>query len=271
MRAAVLVLAWVSLFAPAAPPTQAQHRAADSTSFSPSRTRGRFPFLHHRHRGKPTRRAQADTVARLQVELGYDGNFHAPDLRRDQTTTASVIFMPLAGFEAEVDVDVWAEQLQQYAMAGHGDIHTSLQWTFATSRQRSFALTYGVTMPTASQGLGTGYWNHQWLVPFSASLGALDLDLHAGVDADGRAGGLSWGLDGAGTVTWAMHPRLASYLGWSGNAVDAAEPAGHYVNLGASWQVSRTMALDLSARVGLSAGAPAYGVTAGLTHAAVSR
>jgi long-subunit fatty acid transport protein len=64
---------------------------------------------------------------------------------------------------------------------------------------------------------------------------------------------------------------LAAYLGWSGNTVDADLARGHYLSGGVTWQIAPQLELDVGGRLGLSSGAPAYGLTAGLTTALVRR
>jgi hypothetical protein len=61
--------------------------------------------------------------------------------------------------------------------------------------------------------------------------------------------------------------RVAAHLGWSGETVDTDQPAGHYVSGGVTWQSTPALALDVGGRLGLSANAPAFGLTAGVTAA----
>jgi hypothetical protein len=261
VAAAVLLGAW--LVRPA--PTHSQ--AADSGRVASTST---LSAIHHRRRAKRTRSAQAEPATVLQLEVGYDGNFRAPDLVRDQAATVTTVVTPTPRVELQIDIDVWMSQRapRQRSMYGRGDAHLAAQWTLRTGRpgQVAIGLVYDVKLPTARpDSLGTGRVDHRLLSLVSVSSRRLQIDAALGVAADAKAVGLAWGTEGALTLTGIAAPTLSFHVGGSGQTIDTDQPAGAYISAGAAWQVTPVFAFDFGGRLGLSPNAPVYGVVAGLT------
>jgi hypothetical protein len=228
--------------------------------------------VHHRHRSRRTRRAAADTTVLLQLEAGYDGNFHATDLTHDQSSAFSVVVTPTSRLVLQADVDAWASQRapQQRAMHGRGDTRLTLQSTLRAGRpgQVSIGVAYEIKLPTAGpDSLGSGRVDHRLLPLISFSSRRFELDLTAGIDANGQPGGLDWGAEGAVTFTLPVSPEVTVHVAWSGQTIDTDQPAGHYASGGAAWQLNPLLGLDLGGRLGLSPSAPAFGVTGGVRAA----
>lgn len=228
--------------------------------------------VHHRHRSRRTRRAAADTTVLLEVEAGYDGNFQASALTRDQSSALSVVLTPTSRIVLQADIDVWASQLAppQHAIHGHGDTRLTLQSTLRAGRpgQVSIGVAYEIKLPTARpDSLGSGRVDHRLLPLFSLSSRRFELDLTVGIDANGRPDGLDWGAEGAVTLTLPMSSKVTAHVAWSGQTIDTDQPAGHYASGGVTWQLNTLLGLDLGGRLGLSPRAPAFGFTAGVTAA----
>ena len=237
---------------------------------------GRTPLLHHRRRQKRARRARPDTSRTVQSQVGFDGAFAAPDARQDESATLSLIVTADPRLEFEADVDVWAFRSSPGAAAlnGRGDSRLLVQAVALTHRSLDLvvAAAYELKVPTASpRGLGTGRVDHRVLLPVSLTVGPWEVDATQGFDAVGVPHGLSWGVDAAVGVTRALHRRVGLQLEWSGQTVDTDRPAGQCLSGGVTWQVTRTLAVDAGARVGLTRRAPRYGVSAGLTAALQGR
>lgn len=229
-------------------------------------------IVRHRHRSKRTRRAAPDSTTLLQLEAGYDGNFDAPDLARDQSSALTMVVTPTARLALQADMDVWASQRApgSDAVHGHGDLRLTVQTTLRAARpgQVSLGVAYEIKLPTARPDtLGSGQVDHRLLPLLSLAVRRVEVDVTGGLDANGRTGGLDWGVEGAVTVTYAVAHQVTASVGWSGQTVDTDQPAGHFVSAGTTWQLNPLLGFDLGGRVGLSAGAPAFGVTVGATAA----
>jgi len=211
----------------------------------------------------------------LQVEFGYDGNFKAPDLTRDQSATLTAVLTPTSHLALQADFDVWAAQRipqQRQSFRGHGDTHLSVQATLRTARlgQVGVGMAYDVKVPTASpDSLGSGRVDHRLLGLLSHTTRRFTVDLTVGIDANGRSAGLDWGAEGALTLTVPVLPKATTHVAWSGQTVDTDQPAGHYFSGGITWQLNALFALDVGGRIGLSSNAPSFGLTAGLSAAVI--
>jgi hypothetical protein len=246
---------------------------ADSSK--PAHLSVHIPFVSHRARAERTRSAQPDT-AFLRVETGYDGNFHSPDLARDESATVSVVVTPTSRLELQADVDAWASETAPHetAVHGRGDTHLTIQWTAFTIHPGHIAVAFAwdAKLPTASQGnLGTQWVDHRLLMPISFAFRGLQVDVYAGIDADGHQTGPEWGMEGAATATATLIPAVSAHVGVAGQAIDTDQPAGRYVSAGITWQVRSLITLDLGARCGVSRRTPAYGLLAGITAAVITR
>ena len=234
-----------------------------------------IPFLHHRQHAGRTRSAEPDS-AFLRVEVGYDGNFNSPELSRDVSTSVTVIVRPMSHFEVQGDLDVrsLAAPPRDSAITGRGDARLTVQWTTFTIHPGhiAVALAYEAKFPTARPDtLGSGRMDHRFLTPISFAYRGVEVDAYGGVDADGQANGFDWGLEGAASATVQLVKQLSAYAGVSAQAVDTDLPAGRYVSAGVSWQIRPLLAIDLGGRFGVSPRTPAYGLTAGVTAALVTR
>jgi hypothetical protein len=233
-------------------------------------------FFRHRHHAGRTTNAAPDSTEVVSFETGYDGNFHSADLTRDETTSIAIIVTPVSRLELQADFDVWASEAapDKSANRGRGDAHVKIQWTVFKPQPEhiAVAVAYAVKLPTATHGsLGTGSVDHRLMVPVSAAFRGVQFDAFTGIDADGGPDGLTWGGEAAASLTVAVGPKLSVHAGVSAQSIDTDQPAGRYLSAGATWQMSRFIALDLGARAGLSPGAPSLGLTAGVTTAIITR
>lgn len=267
------IVASLLLWSVLATPAVAQVPAPDSGTSSHLNIH--IPFVHHRARATRTRSAQPDT-ALLWVEAGYDGNFRSLDLARDESSTLTVVVTPMSRLELQADVDVWASETAPHeaAIHGRGDMHLTIQWTAFTMHPGHVAVAFAwdVKLPTASRAtLGTAWVDHRLLTPVSFAVGGLQFDAYAGMDADGNPTGLTWGVEAAASATAKLQPSVFAHVGLSGQTIDTDQPAGRYVSGGITWQVHPLIGLDLGGRLGVSPGTPAYGLTAGITAAVLTR
>lgn len=234
------------------------------------------PFGHHRHEAGRASSAEPDSTAFLRLEMGYDGNFRSPELSRDESSTINLDFTPSSRVELQADLDFWANEMAPGAGAvrGRGDMHLRGQWTAFTIHPGhvAVALQYVAKLPTANSAtLGTGFVDHRFLVPISFGIGGLEIDAFGGADANGDASGLTWGPEGATTVTVALRRNVTVHGGFSAQKLDTDQPAGSYLSTGITWQLRPLIALDLGARHGVSSGTPSWGLSAGVTSVLITR
>ena len=136
----------------------------------------------------------------------------------------------------------------------------------------AIALAYIVKLPTANSAtLGTGRVDQRFLIPVSALFHGLQVDAYVGADTDALPNGAIWGAEEAIGVTAGIGHSLSVHGGFSAQRIDTDQPAGSYLSGGLTWQLHRLAAIDLGARAGLSAGTPAFGLTAGVTTTLVTR
>lgn len=235
-----------------------------------------IPFFHHRHQAGRTLSAEPDSTEVVSLEAGYDGNFNSPSLKRDETSSFTLVVTPVSRLEFQADVDFWALEAEpaSTAVRGVGDAHLRAQWTAFRTRpdHLAIALAYIVKLPTASSAtLGTGLVDHRLLVPVSAALHGLQIDAYFGVDTDALPTGAIWGTEEAIDLTVGLGHSLSVHGGFSAQRIDTDQPAGSYLSGGVTWQLHRLAAIDLGARAGLSAGTPAFGLTAGITTTLITR
>ncbi len=270
-----MVLTFIALRPPpagaqvSAPDSAARHRLDVHVPFF-------IPFFHHRHQAGRTLSAEPDSTEVVSLETGYDGNFNSPELKRDESSSLTLVVTPMSRLELQADVDFWALEAEPASSAvnGLGDAHLRAQWTLFTTHpdHLAIAIAYIVKLPTASSAtLGTGRVDERFLIPVSALFHELQVDAYVGVDTDALPTGAIWGAEEAIGVTAGLGHSLSVHGGFSAQAIDTDQPAGSYVSGGITWQLHRLAAIDLGARAGLSAGAPAFGLTAGVTTTLITR
>jgi hypothetical protein len=272
---ALVVLSFIAL---RPPPVGAQVSAADSAARHKLDVHVPFfiPFFHHRHQAGRTLSAEPDSTEVVSLETGYDGDFNSPELKRDETTSITLVVTPMSRLELQADVDFWALEAAPAsgAVNGLGDAHLRAQWTAFTTHpdHLAIAIAYIVKLPTASSAtLGTGRVDQRLLIPVSAVFRGLQVDAYLGVDTDALPTGAIWGAEEAAGVTTGIGHSLSVHAGFFASAIDTDQPAGTYLTGGITWQLHRLAAIDLGARAGLSAGTPAFGITAGITTTLVTR
>src|SRR3989440_833497 len=111
----------------------------------------------------------------LQLELGYNANFHAPGLRAEQDMPFALRFAASRRVLLEVDVDGFISQTTEdrKSVVGFGDCQLGIQavlWHEDKSMP-GIAVAYYIKAPTASgsKGLGTGRVDHSFIALISKS------------------------------------------------------------------------------------------------------
>lgn len=209
----------------------------------------------------------------LQLESGYNANFHAPGVSNEQDTPIAVRFAASSRVLLEADVDAVISQTAtgQGRATGFGDCEFGIQTVLFHEHQTSpgFALAYYIKAPTASgaNGLGTGRVDHNFIALVSKTIDRTTLDLNAICLLAGRTSGK--GLASSGQGAFAVSEALTKRVGVQGEISGASrndEQRGAMAGLAvATYQVSDRLVLDAGMRFGLTHGAPSSGFVAGMT------
>lgn len=214
----------------------------------------------------------------LQLEYGYNANFHVPGI-------SSVIDLPVAlRFAAshrillEADIDGFISQ--KTAEAGRatsfGDCQFGIQFVLHKDQTApGMAIAYYVKAPTASssKGLGTGRVDHSLLALVSKKFGGTTLDFNAIYLLAGRVS--TRGHASSGQAAFAVSRDLPKKFGiqgeLSGFSRNDLQPGAMLGLAVGTYQVNRRLVLDGGFRFGLTHAAPRSGVVVGMTVGIANR
>jgi hypothetical protein len=209
----------------------------------------------------------------LQLEFGYEGNFHARDVRADQSLPLTLRFAAATRLLLEVDMDVLKSQTDEAHMreTGVGDTRVGFQFVALkeTQARPALAFAYYAKLPSASsaKGLGTGRVDHKIVLLLSRKFGETDVDVNGAYLIVGREDADGWVTGGQASVSVAHeyenHFGLEGEL--SGQTKDDSLPPGLYALGALTYKASRRVVFDTGLRFGLTHDAPRVGVFAGLT------
>jgi hypothetical protein len=209
----------------------------------------------------------------LQLEYGYDANFHAEQFRTEQTAPLTLRFAASSGLLLEADLDSVISETDDGGsrMTGVGDTRIGFQVVALkdTEQHPALAFAYYVKLPTASEekGLGTGRFDHRIVLLLSKKFGAVDMDLNGGYLIVGRENESGWVTGGQGALSFSGEFEngfgLESEL--SGQTKDDILPKGLYALGAITYKVNRRFRLDGGMRFGLTEESPRVGVFAGMT------
>lgn len=209
----------------------------------------------------------------LQLESGYNANFHAFGVSSEQDTPIAIRFAASSSVLLEADVDAVISQTAtgQQKTTGFGDCQLGIQTVLFHERQTSpgVAVAYYIKAPTASStdGLGTGRVDHNFIALVSKTVDRTTLDLNAICLVAGRTSRKGHASSGQGA--FAVSEALTKRFGVQGEISGFSrndEQRGAMVGLSvATYQVSERLVLDAGVRFGLTHGAPSSGFVAGMT------
>ena len=209
----------------------------------------------------------------LQLEYGYNANFHAPGTNVAQDTPLAMRFAASNRFLLELDSDMVISQSVpgNLRATGFGDMQLGIQGVLEHENETlpGMALAYYIKLPTASssKGLGTGRVDHEIVALLSKKFHQTIVDINAIYLAAGRAAdrGHAYSGQGALAVSQNITRRIGLQGEISGFSRNDLQP-GAIFGLGvATFQVNERLVLDSGVRFGLTQFAPRVGVVAGLT------
>ncbi|HEY0407123.1 MAG TPA: transporter [Pyrinomonadaceae bacterium] len=209
----------------------------------------------------------------LQLELGYEGNFRARDVRADQSLPLALRFAATSRLLLEVDLDVLKSQTDEARLreTGIGDTRVGLQIVAIkeTEAHPALAFAYYAKLPSASaaKGLGTGRVDHKIVLLLSRKFGETDVDFNGAYLIVGREDAGGWVTGGQAGISVAReyenHFGVEAEL--SGQSKDDSLPPGLYALGALTYKANRRVVFDTGLRFGLNHDAPRVGVFAGLT------
>jgi hypothetical protein len=209
----------------------------------------------------------------LQLESGYNANFHASGVSSEEDTPIAIRFAVSARVLVEADIDAVISQTPtgQGRATSFGDCQFGIQTVLFHEHETSpgFALAYYIKAPTASSlnGLGSGKVDHNFIALVSKTFDKTTFDFNAIYLLAGRTSRNGHASSGQGA--FAVSEALTKRFGVQGEISGFSrndEQRGAMMGLGvATYQVSDRLVLDAGVRFGLTHGAPSSGFVAGMT------
>jgi hypothetical protein len=208
----------------------------------------------------------------LQLEYGFNGNWRAPGDASQEDMPVALRLAVSRRLLLELDTDSPFSQASGGArVTGAGDTQVGAQLVLRheDARGPGVALAYYAKLPTASasEGLGTGRFDHSVLALFSKKTGETTFDFNgvyllAGRTTDaGRASSAQAALAASRDVT----ERFGLQGELSGLTRNDEQPGALFALGVATYKINRRLVLDCGMRFGLTHDAPRVGAVAGLT------
>jgi hypothetical protein len=208
----------------------------------------------------------------LQLEVGYNANFHAPGVHLLQDMPLALRFAVNRRLLLEFDTDSPSSQtVAGMRTTGAGDSQLGIQLVLQHEKESrpGFSVAYYIKLPTAdnAKGLGTGRVDHNFIALVSKKMGGTTVDFNADFLFSGRTTDNGHALSGQGALAASRNVtrRVGIQGELSGSSRNDAQP-GAMLALGAvTYQINRRLVLDSGLRVGLTHDAPRSGLFGGLT------
>lgn len=208
----------------------------------------------------------------LQLEFGFNSNFHAPGDSSEEDFPLALRFAASRRILIELDLDSpLSQEVMGVRRTGAGDTQLGIQAVLQHEKETrpGIAFAYYIKLPSASEtkGLGTGRIDHNFIGFISKKIGGTTVDFNAVYLLAGRTTGSGHASSGQGafaasrgvTKRWGLQGEI------SGFSRNDAQP-GSMSSLGAvTYQVNRRLVLDGGVRAGLTPDAPRVGLFAGMT------
>jgi len=208
----------------------------------------------------------------LQLEFGFNSNFHAPGFSSALDFPLALRFAVSRRLLLEFDGDNPLSQTSDgLRTTGAGDTQLGIQFVVQHEKEArpGFSLAYYLKLPTASstKGLGTGRVDHDFIALVSKNIGKTTVDFNlsyllAGrTSTSGHASSAQSALAASRNISrrWGIQGEI------SGFGRNDQQPGSLFLLAAVTWQVNRRLVLDSGARTGLTHDAPEVGVFAGMT------
>src|SRR6266550_3130105 len=208
----------------------------------------------------------------LQLEIGYNANFHSPGFQLQQDLPLALRFAVSRRVLLEFDGDSPSSQtVAGVRTTGAGDSQLGLQVVLQHEKESrpGISVAYYIKLPTADsgQGLGTGRVDHNFIALLSKKIGGTTLDFNAVVLFSGRTtdNGHSTSGQGALAASRNVTRRVGIQGELSGFSRNDAQAGAMLALAAVTYQINHRLVLDSGLRFGLTHDAPRSGLFAGLT------
>lgn len=210
----------------------------------------------------------------LQLEYGFDGNFHSTELKSQIDTPLALRFAVNKRLLLELDTDTpysETERLTNRRETGAGDTQIGLQTVLQTEKKSrpAVAFAYYLKIPTASaeKNLGTGRFDHSFIGLMSKKFDKIDIDFNAIYLLAGRSSGKGYASSGQAAI--AVTENVTKKFGLQEEVSGMSrndEQSGMMFALGAAtYKIGKRCVIDGGLRFGLTPDAPRIGIVAGIT------
>jgi len=206
----------------------------------------------------------------LQLEYGFNGNWRAPFGASEQDTPLALRLAVSRRLLLELDTDSpFSQSSGGFRTTGAGDTQLGAQVVLRheDAHGPGVALAYYLKLPTASEGLGTGRFDHSVLALVSKKIDETTFDFNAVYLNAGRTS--QPGRASSAQAAFAASRDLPKNFGLQGELSGMTrndEQPGALFALGvATYKLNRRLVLDCGLRLGLTPEAPRVGAVAGLT------
>jgi hypothetical protein len=209
----------------------------------------------------------------LQLEFGYNGNFHSQGSFNTETDFPLAIrFAVNRRILLEVDNDgPYSLTSANSANTGEGDMQLGIQGVLLAEKgsRPGVAVAYYIKIPTGNpnRGFGTGRADHNFIGLFSKTVKKTTIDFNAIYLLAGRTS--SAGHDSSGQAAFAVTQGLTKRFGIQGEISGASrndQQAGAMYTLGVvTYQLNRRVVFDSGVRFGLTPNSARAGAFAGIT------
>lgn len=209
----------------------------------------------------------------LQIEYGYNGNYHAKGVSAAHDTPLAVRFAASRRLLFEFDGDSPISQRVNGSPreTGIGDFLLGVQGVLQheSKSKPGVAVAYYIKLPAASsaKNLGTGRVDHNFIALISKKFGETTVDFNAIYLLAGRTS--DNGRASSGQAALAASRNITKRVGIQGEISGFTrndQQRGAMFGLGVmTYQVNQRLVFDGGVRVGLTRDAPRVGVVAGLT------
>lgn len=208
----------------------------------------------------------------LQLEFGFNSNFHGPGDSSEEDFPLAVRFAASRRILLELDLDSpLSQEVMGVRTTGAGDTQLGIQAVLQHEKETrpGIAVAYYIKLPSAreTKGLGTGRTDHNVVGLISKKIDGTTIDFNAVYLLAGRTTGSGHASSAQGalaasheaTKRWGLQGEI------SGFSRNDAQPGMMFTLGGATYQVNRRVVLDGGLRAGLTHDAPRVGLFVGMT------
>lgn len=225
--------------------------------------------------GRPgiTNPAEFQQPGVLQLEIGYNADFHSSDFKVQQDMPLALRFAVNSRLLLELDTDSPFSQTDKMnnTETGAGDTQLGIQAVLQKENKvrPGIALAYYIKIPTASEskGLGTGKFDHSFIGLFSKKFGDTTVDFNAFYLLQGRTSRNGYESSGQGALS--VSQEVTKHFGLeaeiNGHSRSDMESGEMFALGSVYYKVNKRLTVDGGMRFGLTPDAPRAGVFAGIT------